>query len=479
MAILFKPHKSGNGEKIKQYTGIALGFSVIALFYYLSLFVQQDGLSAEGVRAFSILLFAIILWSTEALSAPVTAIAILALIPFLGVLPYDEAFIGLGASLIWRLMSILLITSAIQQTGLHKRLALVLLSFTGGSIKKIYLSLILMSYFFVFIIPVPIGRVTLMTAICSGLLSSLEIRSPHNLGKLFFIGISIIGLVASSTLIVGASAMIYSVALFETIAGYQWTYLSWFITNFPITFTTTLVICFVLYKLFPFNEREISSGSEYITEQIKSMGEVSLAEKKIFILYLLMLISWLTGLADNGPVEMAIALMLFMPGISILKWKDVSRKLSWGTLLLFGSSLSLARGLQNTGFIGWVVDLLSPFFYVFTPITLAMIVIVLTIIIRLGMSNMTGVVAALLPLVLTMAMDVGLNPVWIGMICVIASSFAFFLPTQSPSHLTTYALGYYTIGDFIKAGTVSMLIFIICVLLGVTFYWPLIGLYPI
>ena len=200
------------------------------------------------------------------------------------------------------------------------------------------------------------------------------------------------------------------------------------------------------------------------------------AEKKVLAIFAGLLTAWLLDLSDAFPAELSAALLLMVPGIGVLTWKEASRAVNWGAVVLFGSSLALARGLQASGLVDVVSRMVLQWVGGWPALGLAVVVFALATVVRLGMANMTAVAATILPLVITLAKSVGLNPVWLGMISVIATSTGFFFPSQSPSSITTYALGYYTPREMLKVGTLVSLLFLVVTLVMAFAYWPLVGL---
>lgn len=53
---------------------------------------------------------------------------------------------------------------------------------------------------------------------------------------------------------------------------------------------------------------------------------------------------------------------------------------------------------------------------------------ILFVVIRLVYTNYAAMVASLMPIALTFAVSTPYNPVWLGMLCLVASSIAFMVP---------------------------------------------------
>ncbi|WP_221567224.1 anion permease [Alkalihalobacillus sp. TS-13] len=101
---------------------------------------------------------------------------------------------------------------------------------------------------------------------------------------------------------------------------------------------------------------------------------------------------------------------------------------------------------------------------------------ILFVLIRIVFTNFTAAAASLMPVALTVAIGSPFNPVWLGMICVVASSTSYLFPSQSAGNMTTYSLGYYSGRDMLILGLILTLVIIVFTLVAAFTYWPLLGI---
>ncbi len=434
------------------------------------------GLTRTGLISLSILALAIFLWASETVHSTVTALVVLVLLPSLGALSYADSFVGLGQFTIWRLVGILILTMGLSRSGLDKRLALGVLKLARGNVYAMFVLMVVSAQLLVFILPVPTARASLLAATYFGILQGLQIKPPSNIGKVIFLGISVTTLLTSASLITGASVEIYAVGLFSTLLNYHFSYVSWMLANLPITFLACFVILIVLIRLFPPEKTHIEGADALVARELAQLGPLKTAEKKMLALFAALMVMWFTGISDQLPAEVMIATLLFIPGINLLTWSEAQKDGPWGIVILYGSSLSLALALQQNQVVNWAADLILPRVGIPSPPAAALLVVLLVTLVRLGMTNMTGVVVTLFPLVTTLAASTGLNPVWLGMICVISSGTGFMFPSQSATNLVTYSFGYYSIKEMAWAGIWVLVVIAVIMIALAMFYWPLVGL---
>jgi anion transporter len=435
-----------------------------------------EGLTRTGLISLSILVLAIFLWASETVHATVTALVVLVLLPTLGALSYADSFVGLGQFTIWRLVGILILTMGLTRSGLDKRLALGVLKLARGNVYAMFVLMVLSAQLLVFILPVPTARTSLLAATYFGILQGLDVKPPSNIGKVIFLGISVSTLLTSASLITGASVEIYAVGLFSTLLNYHFSYVSWMVANLPITFLASFAVLLVLVRLFPPEKTRIEGADALVAKELAQLGPLNTAEKKMLVLFAALMVMWFTGISDQFPAEVMIATLLFMPGINLLTWSQAQKEGPWGIVILYGSSLSLALALQQNLVVKWAADLILSRIGMPAPPTAALLVVLLVTLVRLGMTNMTGVVVTLFPLVTTLAASTGLNPVWLGMICVVSSGTGFMFPSQSVTNLITYAFGYYSTKDMAWAGIWVLVVITAIMITLAMFYWPLVGL---
>ena len=97
-------------------------------------------LTNEGKACLAILAFAITLWVTEAVPFPVTSLAVLLLIPTLGIAGYERAVAaGFGNPLITFFIGVLFLSTGFTKSGLGTRLVLHVLRIVGTRTDRVLL----------------------------------------------------------------------------------------------------------------------------------------------------------------------------------------------------------------------------------------------------------------------------------------------------------------------------------------------------
>ncbi|UOR13697.1 SLC13 family permease [Halobacillus amylolyticus] len=469
-----------NADKHKKQT-----VKWMVIFLALLLILVADVVPRENVASdkewttLAILLFAITLWFTEVIPAAVTSMVVIVLYPLLDVITFEEAAQGLGNEIIWLVLSMLIMAAAVKKTNLDKRIAFFILSLSYGRIRLILLNFIILAFLLTFIIPNAIGRLSVLLPIGISFIKAFENELEVNFSKSIILIITFVPYLSTISILTGAGGSIYAASLFESMLNYEWSYLHWMIVMTPISLLILLFFWLLLLWLFPVKLEKLKGINYYLEEEKSRLGDVTASEKKLGVLYSLLIILWVTKEIHHIPISMSavlICIMLFVPGFNIIKWEEAKNGVNWGVPLLFAAGFTIAFALQTSGVVVSITTLVEEHLKNIPNLVLPLILMLIFVAIRIVFTNYTAMVASLLPVALTFANGSPLNPVWLGMICVVASSTSYLFPSQSIGNMMTYSLGYYNGRDMFVVGSVLTSTIIIITLLLALFYWPLVGI---
>lgn len=161
-------------------------------------------------------------------------------------------------------------------------------------------------------------------------------------------------------------------------------------------------------------------------------------------------------------LELSVCLMTGALGMVLLRVIDIDEAYSsvdWRTVFLLGGLIPLGMAMQTTGTAQWIGDLLMEFIGHPSPVVFYIFIGSITTIFTLIISNV-GATVLLIPLVVDMAMDIGVDPRGAALLVGLAASNSFVLPTHQVNALYM-GPGRYKAKDFIKAGTPMTIIFLI------------------
>ncbi|HEC2212542.1 TPA: DASS family sodium-coupled anion symporter [Staphylococcus delphini] len=467
-----------------------------------------------GKAALAILAFAVILWVTEAVTYPVSATIIVGLIILLlgfspvqnltqalgnpqsggAVLKGDDlfgtgnalklAFSGFSTSAVALVAAALFLATAMQVTNLHKRLALLVLSFVGNKTKNIVIGAILVSIILAFFVPSATARAGAVVPILLGMIAAFGAAKTSKLAALLIItavqAVSIwnIGIKTS------AAQNIVAINFINDQLGHDVSWGEWFLYAAPWSIIMSIVLYFVMLKVIPPEQDAIEGGTELVKQQLAELGPVKPTEWRLIIISLLLLVFWSTEKVlhpiDSSSITLIALAMMLTPKIGVMNWKEVESRIPWGTIIVFGVGISLGNVLLKTTAAQWLSDQTFGLMGLKgMPIVATIALISLfNILIHLGFASATSLASALIPVFisLTSTLSLGDNAIGFVLIQQFVISFGFLLPVSSPQSMLAYGTETFTVKDFLKAGIpITIVGYILVVIMSMT-YWKWLGL---
>lgn len=487
--------------------------SFVALIAVL-LMPTPASLPLMGKAALAILAFAVILWVTEAVTYPVSATIIVGLIILLlgfspvqnltqalgnpqsggAVLKGDDlfgtgnalklAFSGFSTSAVALVAAALFLATAMQVTNLHKRLALLVLSFVGNKTKNIVIGAILVSIILAFFVPSATARAGAVVPILLGMIAAFGATKNSKLAALLIITAVQAVSIWNIGIKTAAAQNIVAINFINDQLGHDVSWGEWFLYAAPWSIIMSIVLYFVMLKVIPPEQDAIEGGTELVKQQLAELGPVKPAEWRLIIISLLLLVSWSTEKVlhpiDSSSITLIALAIMLTPKIGVMNWKEVESRIPWGTIIVFGVGISLGNVLLKTTAAQWLSDQTFGLMGLKgMPIVATIALISLfNILIHLGFASATSLASALIPVFisLTSTLSLGDNAIGFVLIQQFVISFGFLLPVSSPQSMLAYGTETFTVKDFLKAGIpITIVGYILVVIMSMT-YWKWLGL---
>lgn len=161
-------------------------------------------------------------------------------------------------------------------------------------------------------------------------------------------------------------------------------------------------------------------------------------------------------------IKLSIALMTGALGMiltKVLKIEEAYRAVSWKTVFLLASLIPLGLAVSKTGTALWIAQETVKVVGDMAPWVILASIAVLATFFTLVMSNV-GATILLVPIAVNIAIQVGADPAIYALTVAIATSNSFLIPTHQVNALIM-GPGGYKVADFIKAGGVMTVLFLI------------------
>lgn len=425
--------------------------------------IPTPGLGLSGHASLALLIFAIVMWVTEALNLAVTSLLLLFIQPIIGVSSFTNAVIGFANPIIFLMIGGFIIAEAIRKSGLASRLTYNMLNRFGTtpdrSVFTVVFSTGILSAFIENVV-----AYAMLLPIMKEIIRLMGVKDPErgesNFSKSMVLGGSYGSLAGGFGTEIGTAPNLMAAAYTHL------PFVNWMIFGFPLAFILMTIIWKWLGTIYKAEIKGIIGGMETIAAKKESLGPMSRNEKFTLVILLFTIGLWVTtnftGL-DSFSVALIGAVLLF--AVRVIDWKDAQSGVDWGLIIFFGGALSLGAALLSTGAANWLIgDIISFLGPNASTLLIMVVLMVVAVIITQVMSNI-ALAAILVPIAVTLATAQG-QPIGIYAVPVaIACSLSFMLPMADPTVAMSYGTKYINIPGIFKAGFPLVIIGIIVTLI--------------
>lgn len=479
----------------KKY-GLLLALLAMAAVYLLP---TPADLPTEGHRLIGILVFAVIVWMTEGVSYPVSAFVIVTFMSFaLGLAPNPAkpgAIIGTANALkmalsgfsssAWALVAgAMFLSAAMMITGLDKRIALVVMSHIGVKSNRLIIGVIFVGFLLSFFVPSTTARVSCMVPIVIGIIRAFGLKMGSTFAGVLMMAVAQADSLWNIGIKTAAAQNMVAIGFIQQVLGEDISWLDWFIAAAPYAAIMSVILYFLLLYLMPPEIKEMPGGKEALDKMLQEMGPISVPEKKLLFISILLLCFWVTEKKlhpfDTTTVTIAGIMLMMLPRIGFMTWKEAVPHINWGTVALFGVGISLGSALLKSGAAIWLANHFVALFGMETmsPLMIIAVLAFFLTVIHLGFASATGLAAAIIPIVIAVLESVktpGINVLGMTMILQYTICFGYILPVNAPQNMIAYSTGYITSKDFLKTGIPFTILAYAMILVFSATYWNWLG----
>ncbi|MBW1962437.1 MAG: anion permease [Deltaproteobacteria bacterium] len=429
------------------------------------------GLPPAGQKVLGIALVAIAFWSTEMLPIAVTGMMVVILLAVSGsVSGLKEALFGFAQPVVYFLIGVLTIGSAVLKSGLAERAARYFLLACKGNPRKLYIQLLVSFPLLTLILPSATTRSAILIHVYEQVLELSRVPRNSSLSKAIMMALNSINRLASTMLLTGGITPVLSAAM---VGGVAWS--RWFVLM-SVPYGVLLAAGgIILY-------RNHSSGFSEKLSQLPGSGLSFLTKMEVRTAIITFGTSalWLTDAVHHlNPALPALFawILLLAPGVGVLKWKEFERSFGWSNFFVLATSLSLANAIIKSGTGAWIADTILNHVPLLTkqPLLVVIVLLVCAAFVRLLIPNITGFLAITIPVAMAIGKATGLNPLLCGLIVMIAGDSVLYYPAQSASSLVVYERGYLSAPEIFRFGALMTVVAFLVVLLVALPYWTAVG----
>ena len=434
-------------------------------------------LSAFGLAA--------IAWSTTGLNATYVALAA----AFACTLALSEHGVEMGLSAladdtVLLIVGAFVLAAAIGATGLSERFVsrIIRLTPTLSSLCfALTAALLILSLF----VPSTSGRAALMVPTFLALRNHLNHEGAV---RAIAILIPAIIVLSSSSTLVSSGANLVAAETVSRLTGQHISYADWLLIHLPLAAISCLATCWAVLHVFVDRASRSMDISQFLAAE-PALGQTDASATKrshsttfVIGVICLVLAGWMTHdwhRLPAGMVALAGALLVTLPGISPIGFKDAIKGIDWSLILFLAASLQIGLAIIDSGLADWAVNLLltSTDQSALGPVSAIVLLTLIGLCAHLVITSRTARTAAFLPPVLLVAMSFGLDAIAVTHLMAVALGYCLTLIVGSKALVIFSEVGgtNFSQRDLLRLSNYLIPIHFFLFLGFVFVVWPMLG----
>jgi sodium-dependent dicarboxylate transporter 2/3/5 len=449
---------------MRQLSGWILGPGFLLLTLFLP---PPEGLSEAGWRTAGVAGLMAVLWISEAIPLPATALLPLVVFPVLELGTIQQSAAPYSNPIIYLFLAGFILALAMQRWNLHRRIALHLISALGTRPARILAGFLLASALLsmwvsntataLMMLPIALSVVQLLPADAEASPGTQRFRTALLLAVAY--GATSGGMAT----LIGTPPNAVLAAYMSEVYGFTIGFGAWMLLGVPVTLATLVVVYLVLTRVcFRLDRREVAGMAELLATEKAKLGPFSRGERIVLVVFALTALGWIfqrqlalvLPWVSDTTIGIAGALLLFaLPvnrrGDFVMNWES-TRALPWDVLLLFGGGLSLAGNMERHGLSRYLGDLSQGLGGV--PMLLTLAILCFGILMLTELTSNTATAATFLPIVAALALTLGQNPLLFLIPTALAANCSFMMPVGTPPNAIVFGSGQITLPQMARAG---------------------------
>lgn len=410
-------------------------------------------------------------WVTEPISIPATALIPLAAFPLLGILDSQQAAQSLGSPLVQMMLGGFLLSAAMEKSGAHRRIALLMVNLFGGSSgRRLVFGFMAASALLSMWISNSATALMLLP-IAMAVVHQSESKAFHSA---LLIGIAYACSIGGIVTPIGTPPNLVFMEVYQQTTGSEIAFLTWMGIGLPIAVVMLPIAGFWLTRSIKQSvEIQLPSIGKWRPEEVRTLG--------VFVATILLWITrkqpfgglseW-TGITQANDASIAlmgsVAMFLISSGTKnedgttsrLLDW-ETARKIPWGILILFAGGICIAKAFEQSGLSQLLGDSFGSLAAV--PIFVLVLLICLAITFLTELTSNTATTTLLMPILAAMALSNQIDPLVLMVPATLSASFAFMLPVATPPNAIVFGSHRLTVKEMAREGIVLNLVGVVVI----------------
>jgi len=440
----------------------------------LTLSMMAMGWAQQGAMAAGLTLLCALWWIFEPIPIPATSMIPLGVFPLLGILDGKQVAQAYGDPLILLLMGGAMLSKAMEKSGAHRRLALLMVNFFGAQDqRRLVFGFMVASA--VLSMWVSNTATTLMLLPVAYAVLESNNSASKKLAVPLFLGIAYASSIGGLGTPIGSPPNVVFLKIYAEATGVNIGFGQWMLWALPV-----VLLMIPLAGLWMM--RNLDRGEPLLLPEV---GDWRTEEVRVLVLFALTALAWITlrepaggwsgwlnvPSANYAAVALtSVVLMFVLPngsGGKLLDWESAS-SIHWGVLLLFAGGIAIAKAFAVTGISEAIGQSLSGVTRLSIIGIIAIVALSVTFLTEI--TSNTATTTLLMPILAAASLGAGFEPAILMLPAALSASCAFMLPVATAPNAIVFGTGKMTVEQMVREGFTLNLIGV-TVITAVVYLW--------
>ena len=429
-----------------------LAFIIFILLSAITIY--SSNLSLKECHTLFITLITASLWITEKLPIPVSSLIPIAAFPLFGILDSKMVAQSYGSPLILLLLGGFMLSVAMSSTNTHKLIANKIIKLVGtNSQAKILLSFMLTAS----ILSMWISNTATTLMLLPIALAILDKNASKNFSIILLLGIAYAASIGGIATPIGTPPNLILIQAINEAGMSEIGFLNWMKQVLPILIIFFPIVYFYL---------KTHLDNKPVEYEIENLS-ITRAQIQVLIVFLITALLWMTRVepfggwkkllnlpyANDASVALLAVVVLFTMKKEdkkpVITWDEVN-KIPWGILLLFAGGITIATAFKQTGLSASIANNLIFLNNFPTWMIVGFVCIFVTFLTEI--TSNTATTAVLMPILLSTAHALNIDPMVLMLPATISASFAFMMPVATAPNAIIFSSGHVPIKKMMRIG---------------------------
>ncbi len=436
----------------------------ILLSLLTALTVPPEVMPAAARHVAAVAILMAVLWISEAIPIPATALLPVVLFPLLGVMPVGAVTANYAHHLVFLFLGGFWIAAAVEHCNLHRRIALHVLRLMGSRQDRVVLGFMAATAFLSMWLS-NTATTMMMLPIAMAVVARLGTDPQAPFGRSLMLGVAYAASIGGVATLIGTPPNAVLAGVLDKTQGITLAFWQWMLFGLPLSVLMLGICWWYLTRLLAHLHRQPGGAADTLfADELAALGRMSAAEQRVLLIFGAVAFFWVfkgvlpigvVNALSDATIAMAGAIALFIvpagtaDRAALLDWASAA-KIPWDVLILFGGGFALATGFQQSGLTEWIgtrLDFLREMHVFMLLVVVALVTIFLT-----EVTSNTATASMLLPIVAGLATAAGHDALAPMVATALAASFAFMLPVATPPNAIVFASRQVSIPEMARAG---------------------------